>query len=61
MAKHRCLIPTCSCKDYDAQINIIDSYIMEESLRQGTDTYLERGGIPFVFCPWCGKKLKREK
>lgn len=43
----------CDCKEWQVSAAILDSQVTIASV-QGC-TY--DGGMPFVYCPWCGKKL----
>ena len=45
------------CPDWDEQTSIINSYIAFTSIRSGHDTFLQQGGKPFAYCPWCGRKV----
>lgn len=44
------------CADWRPQMDVLNGYIVTHSLRVGHDTYPERGGKTFLFCPWCGVK-----
>ena len=50
----------CNCKDWKPNIEIINGFIsMQTVMAWGNkDGYT---GKPFVYCPWCGKKLKEVK
>lgn len=51
----------CCCDDYPVQIEIIVNYITLASVRSGRlDLFIEQGGKIFVFCPYCGLKLKKD-
>ena len=43
------------CADWEPQMKIVNGYIVFQSVRAGVDTFLQQGGKPFVFCPWCGR------
>ena len=51
---------TCNCKDWKPNIDIIDSYIVMDSIHVWGNK-AGYTGKPFLFCPWCGDKLKKEK
>lgn len=51
---------TCTCKDWQPNIDKINGFIaMQTHMAWGN----KRGydGKVFVYCPWCGKKLKKDK
>ena len=45
----------CSCELYKKNIDLINQPIMECATRHNTSGYT---GDFFVFCPWCGKRLR---
>lgn len=47
----------CSCKDWKPNVEKINSYINTAWARTGQ----EYTGKPFVYCPWCGKKLNEKE
>jgi len=48
----------CACVDWPVQIELINAPIILQSLRAGKDLYT---GVPFRYCPWCGKKRPNEE
>ena len=50
-------IEVCSCEDFDEQIKIINGYITLQYAR----THKLYEGIPFIYCPWCGKPVKEDR
>jgi hypothetical protein len=52
----------CICEDWPIQSKIIDSFIVLQAVRSGQyDLYTKKGGKEFIFCPFCGYKLKKNK
>lgn len=47
----------CDCPDWDRNMRLINSIVALASARSGVDYY--KDGKEFVFCPWCGKELKK--
>ena len=43
------------CQDFKLGMDKLDQSIVLASVRAGIDTYTSK---LFVFCPWCGKKIK---
>ena len=46
------------CPDWPVQIEKVNGPIVLQSLRAGLDLY---DGIPFRYCPWCGKKRPEQE
>jgi hypothetical protein len=46
------------CPDWPVQIEKVNGPIVLQSLRAGRDLY---DGIPFRYCPWCGRKRPDKK
>ena len=47
----------CDCKYWEPNIDKINSFIM-----LGFSHSIKFDGVPFIYCPWCGKKLvEKEK
>ena len=46
------------CPDWPVQIEKVNGPIVLQSLRAGRDLY---DGIPFRYCPWCGKKRPEQE
>ena len=49
---------TCKCKLWKENIDRINGPIALQSIRSGGRGY---DGVPFKYCPWCGKDLKEVK
>lgn len=50
----------CDCSDWEPNIKIINGYIsMQASMAWGAKSGYK--GKQFIFCPWCGKKLNKER
>lgn len=47
----------CDCKKYQESAR----QIYEAQIRDTVKTGLQYTGDKFVFCPWCGRKLKKVK
>jgi hypothetical protein len=47
---------TC-CEDYEINIKIINGFIVMDHVHGGSGYK----GKLFVYCPWCGTKLKTEE
>jgi hypothetical protein len=45
----------CSCADWPEQIVKVNGPIVNQTIRSGG--LWQYDGIPFRFCPWCGKQL----
>lgn len=48
----------CNCKDWKANIDILNGPIVLQAIRMGGGGY---SGKPFEYCPWCGKELTTER
>lgn len=51
---------TCTCKDWEPNIKIINEYIMMNALHSYGNPKGYSGKV-IKYCPWCGKKLRKEK
>lgn len=51
-------LPEEKCKDWKEGIEKINAPIILQTVRSGEWKY---DGKAFVFCPWCGEKLKEAK
>lgn len=43
----------CDCREWEVSAAILDSLVTIATIHGVTYD----GGMPFVYCPWCGKKL----
>lgn len=50
---------TCDCPDWEPNTKILNAYV-QMGVIHGMGDYKARNGKPFVYCPWCGEKLKEE-
>lgn len=48
----------CTCKDWEPNMRAINGPIVLQSIRSGGR--YQYTGKQFVYCPWCGKKLKEQ-
>jgi len=46
----------CNCNDWEGNMEKINGFIVFGFTHQ-----MKYTGKPFVFCPWCSKKLQEEK
>ena len=49
----------CTCKDWKLNIDKINAPITLLTLRFGGQYQFD--GVPFHYCPWCGKELQDER
>lgn len=44
------------CADWEPQTKIVNGHITLAAIRAGRPSmFQDQGGIPFRFCPWCGR------
>lgn len=48
----------CSCSEWEEGIRKINAPIHLQAVRSGFQWQYD--GVPFRFCPWCGKSLTKE-
>ena len=51
---------TCDCAEFAPNIQLVDAPRLFASARQAHDGSWDYRGVPFRFCPWCGKRLVEE-
>ena len=47
------------CDEFEPGIKAIDGPIVLQAVRSGVLDFYK--GKPFLFCPWCGKKIEEEE